>query len=94
MIFFNVNLLSFFINIKVLLPFWKIRYVPTVCLKYTKTFVDELRTAKDRKYGIETHDVKGNWNGVIGELIRKVWFLTLLECLFLVPLHLCLLLKV
>jgi len=36
--------------------------------------LDELRTVKDRKYGIENHDVKGNWDGMIGELIRKVWF--------------------
>lgn len=35
-------------------------------------FLDELRIVKDRKYGMENHDVKGGWDGMIGEIIRKV----------------------
>lgn len=35
-------------------------------------FLDELRTVKDRKYGMENHEVKGGWDGMIGEIVRKV----------------------
>ncbi|XP_060840325.1 glutamate receptor 1-like [Rhopalosiphum padi] len=31
----------------------------------------ELRTVKDRKYGMENHEVKGGWDGMVGEIIRK-----------------------
>jgi glutamate receptor 3/ionotropic glutamate receptor len=28
---------------------------------------------KDGNYGAENPDVKGGWDGMVGELIRKVW---------------------
>lgn len=34
--------------------------------------LDELRIVKDGKYGSENPDVKGGWDGMVGELIRKV----------------------
>ena len=33
---------------------------------------DELRLVKDDKYGSENPNVTGGWDGVIGELVRKV----------------------
>lgn len=35
-------------------------------------FSDELRIVKDGKYGSENLDVPGGWDGMVGELIRKV----------------------
>lgn len=35
-------------------------------------FSDELRIVKDRKHGTENPDVPGGWDGMVGELIRKV----------------------
>lgn len=35
-------------------------------------FSDELRIVKDGKYGTENPDVPGGWDGMVGELIRKV----------------------
>jgi len=35
-------------------------------------FPDELRIVKDGKYGTENPDVSGGWDGMVGELIRKV----------------------
>lgn len=35
-------------------------------------FPDELRIVKDGKYGMENPDVPGGWDGMVGELIRKV----------------------
>jgi len=35
-------------------------------------FPDELRIVKDGKYGTENPDVPGGWDGMVGELIRKV----------------------
>jgi len=35
-------------------------------------FSDELRIVKDRKHGTENQDVSGGWDGMVGELIRKV----------------------
>lgn len=37
-------------------------------------FLDELRIVKDGKYGMENPDVPGGWDGMVGELIRKVSF--------------------
>lgn len=34
--------------------------------------LDELRTVKDRKYGTVNNEVKGGWDGMVGEIIRKV----------------------
>ncbi|XP_050422335.1 glutamate receptor 1-like [Adelges cooleyi] len=31
----------------------------------------EFRIVKDNKYGVENHDMKGGWDGMIGEIIRK-----------------------
>lgn len=39
---------------------------------YDTYFSDELRTVKDRKYGTENREVKGGWDGMVGEIIRKV----------------------
>lgn len=33
---------------------------------------DQLRLVKDDKYGSENPNVTGGWDGVIGELVRKV----------------------
>lgn len=33
---------------------------------------DELRIVKDGAYGAENPDVKGGWDGMVGELVRKV----------------------
>jgi len=42
-------------------------------VKYLLTnFADELRIVKDGKYGMENPDVPGGWDGMVGELIRKV----------------------
>lgn len=35
-------------------------------------FSDELRIVKDRRHGSESPDVPGGWDGMVGELIRKV----------------------
>lgn len=33
---------------------------------------DELRKVKDHKYGNENPNVTGGWDGIIGELVRRV----------------------
>ena len=35
-------------------------------------FTDELRRVKDQKYGNENANVTGGWDGIIGELVRRV----------------------
>lgn len=35
-------------------------------------FLDEIRIVKDGQYGAENPEVKGGWDGMVGELIRKV----------------------
>lgn len=44
------------------------------CKIFSYEFSDELRIVKDQKYGMENIDVPGGWDGMIGELIRKVSF--------------------
>lgn len=34
--------------------------------------IDELRIVQDGKYGSENPDIPGGWDGMVGELIRKV----------------------
>lgn len=34
--------------------------------------LDELRLVKDHKYGNENPNVTGGWDGIIGELVRRV----------------------
>lgn len=36
-------------------------------------FLDEIRIVKDGQYGAENPEVKGGWDGMVGELIRKVY---------------------
>lgn len=43
-------------------------------------FPDELRIVKDGKYGMENSDVPGGWDGMVGELIRKVSFREIDQC--------------
>lgn len=31
-----------------------------------------MRIVKDGQYGAENHDVKGGWDGMVGELVRQV----------------------
>lgn len=38
----------------------------------TLCFTDELRLVKDGNYGSENHAVDGGWDGMVGELVRKV----------------------
>lgn len=38
-------------------------------------FLDELRIVKDGKYGAENNEVKGGWDGMVGELVRNVSYL-------------------
>lgn len=40
-----------------------------------KIFLDELRIVKDGKYGAENNEVKGGWDGMVGELVRNVSYL-------------------
>lgn len=35
------------------------------------THTDELRIVKDGQYGAENPEVKGGWDGMVGELVRK-----------------------
>jgi len=49
------------------------------CIFIKIIFSDELRTVKDRKYGMENHEVKGGWDGMVGEIIRKVWTIELIK---------------
>jgi hypothetical protein len=39
---------------------------------YSYCVADELSIVKDGNYGAENPDVKGGWDGMVGELIRKV----------------------
>lgn len=43
-----------------------------LCKVLSYKFSDELRIVKDGKYGTENPDVPGGWDGMVGELIRKV----------------------
>lgn len=38
----------------------------------TVIIIDELRKVKDHKYGNENPNVTGGWDGIIGELVRRV----------------------
>lgn len=40
---------------------------------------DELSIVKDGNYGAENPDVKGGWDGMVGELVRKV--LVFIHCI-------------
>lgn len=33
---------------------------------------DEIRIVKDGTYGAENPEVKGGWDGIVGELVRRV----------------------
>ena len=33
---------------------------------------DEIRLVKDKRYGSVNTSVEGNWDGIIGELVRRV----------------------
>lgn len=33
---------------------------------------DEMRIVKDGNYGAENPEVKGGWDGIVGELVRRV----------------------
>lgn len=35
---------------------------------------DQLQVVKDGKYGAENPNVKGGWDGIVGELVRQVSF--------------------
>lgn len=49
------------------------RFVHYLWHTYTHghTLADELRIVKDGQYGAENPDVKGGWDGMVGELVRK-----------------------
>lgn len=34
--------------------------------------IDEIRLVKDGTYGSENADVNGGWDGMVGELVRRV----------------------
>lgn len=36
------------------------------------TFADELKIVRDGSYGTENPDIKGGWDGMVGELVRRV----------------------
>lgn len=36
------------------------------------SFADALRIVKDRKYGAKNADERGGWDGMVGELVRRV----------------------
>lgn len=38
---------------------------------------DEIRIVKDGNYGTENPEVKGGWDGIVGELVRRVSFVTM-----------------
>lgn len=42
------------------------------CAIDKEIFLDELHTVKDGKYGSENPQAKGDWNGLVGEITRKV----------------------
>lgn len=54
----------------------------TLCRKHTQnslnfktftfTIADELKIVRDGNYGSENPDVKGGWDGMVGELVRRV----------------------
>ncbi len=35
-------------------------------------FADELRMVRDGNYGSENSEIKGGWDGMVGELVRRV----------------------
>lgn len=35
-------------------------------------FIDEMRLVKDGAYGSENPNVRGGWDGMVGELVRRV----------------------
>lgn len=35
-------------------------------------YADEMRIVKDGNYGAENPEVKGGWDGIVGELVRRV----------------------
>ena len=37
-------------------------------------FTDKIQLVKDKAYGVENASVVGGWDGMVGELIRKVTF--------------------
>lgn len=36
------------------------------------SFTDELRMVRDGNYGAENPEIKGGWDGMVGELVRRV----------------------
>lgn len=41
------------------------------------SIADELRIVRDGKYGAENPEVKGGWDGMVGELVRQVSYTNL-----------------
>lgn len=37
---------------------------------------DEIRIVKDGQYGTENPEVKGGWDGIVGELVRQVSYIS------------------
>lgn len=48
-------------------------------LKRSLCLTDEMRAVKDSKYGTENPKIVGGWDGMIGELLRKVRILFVLN---------------
>lgn len=40
---------------------------------------DEIQIVKDGNYGSENPDVKGGWDGMVGELVRRVGYIKYLS---------------
>lgn len=50
-------------------------FVYCIILLFFFSFADALRIVKDRKYGAKNADEVGGWDGMVGELVRRVCFL-------------------
>lgn len=53
-------------------------YYYKICLFIVCSFADALRIVKDRKYGAKNADEVGGWDGMVGELVRRVCIFLLL----------------
>lgn len=55
-----------------MLHIWNIWVLFILLYLLFRFFADALRIVKDRKYGAKNADEVGGWDGMVGELVRRV----------------------
>lgn len=63
---------NFFLIFKFLNVFHLLSRYTSLKLLFALFFSDALRIVRDKKYGAKNADEVGGWDGMVGELVRRV----------------------